>query len=175
MVQALETCPHGQGLIHPAQSISWLLMPWRHKEPGHQQPWWWPSLLFWRWCRHLKPVLMDKDSSILHSQYHGCWCPGDISRQGMRNHGSGLVCYYSLSNRTGRVEKFTRNCFHMLKLVKTSGNIFPLSSSVQLVCAYLHQAAHRAYLVASASRPWEEGTVHSLGKHNVDGLVSHAS
>ena len=24
-------------------SISWLLMSWRHKEPGHQQPWYWPS------------------------------------------------------------------------------------------------------------------------------------
>ena len=24
-------------------SISWLLMSWRRKEPGHQQPWYWPS------------------------------------------------------------------------------------------------------------------------------------
>ena len=23
--------------------ISWLLMSWRRKEPGHQQPWYWPS------------------------------------------------------------------------------------------------------------------------------------
>ena len=32
--------------VRPAystQSISWLLMSWRRKEPGHQQPWFWPS------------------------------------------------------------------------------------------------------------------------------------
>ena len=26
-----------------AESITWLLMAWWHKEPGHQQPWYWPS------------------------------------------------------------------------------------------------------------------------------------
>ena len=31
------------GLTYSTQSISWLLMSWRHKEPGHQQPWYWPS------------------------------------------------------------------------------------------------------------------------------------
>ena len=30
---------HGIDLIYPAWSISWLLMSWRHEEPGHQQPW----------------------------------------------------------------------------------------------------------------------------------------
>ena len=28
---------------HFVQSISWLQMTWRHKEPGHQQPWYWLS------------------------------------------------------------------------------------------------------------------------------------
>ena len=26
------------GLVYPVQSISWLLMTWRHKEPGHSSP-----------------------------------------------------------------------------------------------------------------------------------------
>ena len=30
------------GLIYSTWSISWLLMSWRRKEPGHQQPWYWP-------------------------------------------------------------------------------------------------------------------------------------
>ena len=28
----------------------------------------------------------DKDLPILHSQYHGCWCPGDARSQGISNH-----------------------------------------------------------------------------------------
>ena len=32
-----------QGPAYTTKSISWLLMSWRRKEPGHQQPWYWPS------------------------------------------------------------------------------------------------------------------------------------
>ena len=32
-----------QGPTYSIQSISWLLMYWRRKEPGHQQQWYWPS------------------------------------------------------------------------------------------------------------------------------------
>ena len=28
-----------------------------------------------------------RQKPILHNQYHGCWWPGDISRQGISNHG----------------------------------------------------------------------------------------
>ena len=28
----------------------------------------------------------DKDTLILSSQYHGCWWPGDASRQDINNH-----------------------------------------------------------------------------------------
>ena len=31
----------GQSYLGLTGSISWLLMPWRRKEPGHQQPWHW--------------------------------------------------------------------------------------------------------------------------------------
>ena len=31
------------GPTYSAYSISWLLISWRCKEPGHQQPWYWPS------------------------------------------------------------------------------------------------------------------------------------
>ena len=40
MTQVVEILPQvRQGPTHSAKSISWLLMSWRRKEPGHQQPW----------------------------------------------------------------------------------------------------------------------------------------
>ena len=32
-----------QEFIYSTKSISWVLMSWQRKEPGHQQPWYWPS------------------------------------------------------------------------------------------------------------------------------------
>ena len=29
--------------VYPACSIAWMLMTWLSKEPGHRQPWYWPS------------------------------------------------------------------------------------------------------------------------------------
>ena len=41
MTQVVEILPKvRQDLTYPTQSISWVLMSWRHKELGHQQPWW---------------------------------------------------------------------------------------------------------------------------------------
>ena len=45
MTQVVEILPQVRpGYTYSTQSISWLLVPWRRKEPGHQQPWYWPSL-----------------------------------------------------------------------------------------------------------------------------------
>ena len=33
----------------------------------------------------------DKDLFILYNQYHGCWCPGDACRQGIRSYGVDLI------------------------------------------------------------------------------------
>ena len=42
--QVVEIPPRvRQGPAYSTLSISWLLMSWRRKEPGHQQPWYWPS------------------------------------------------------------------------------------------------------------------------------------
>ena len=42
--QVVEIPPRvRQGPAYSTQSISWLLMSWRRKDPGHQQPWYWPS------------------------------------------------------------------------------------------------------------------------------------
>ena len=42
--QVVEIPPRvRQGPAYSTQSVSWLLMSWRRKEPGHQQPWYWPS------------------------------------------------------------------------------------------------------------------------------------
>ena len=44
LTQVLKTLPQvREGPTYSIQSISWLLMSWRRKEPGHQQPWYWPS------------------------------------------------------------------------------------------------------------------------------------
>ena len=44
MTQVVEIFPHvRQGPTYSTKSISWLLMSWRHKEPWHQQLWYWPS------------------------------------------------------------------------------------------------------------------------------------
>ena len=44
VTQVLEILPQVRPVpIYSTQSISLLLMSWRRKEPGHQQPWYWPS------------------------------------------------------------------------------------------------------------------------------------
>ena len=45
MMQVFETFPHGrQNPICFTWLTPWLLMTWWRKEPGHHQPWYWPSL-----------------------------------------------------------------------------------------------------------------------------------
>ena len=42
--QVVEIPPRVKpGPAYFTQSISWLLISWRRKEPGHQQTWYWPS------------------------------------------------------------------------------------------------------------------------------------
>ena len=44
LTQVLKTLPQvREGPTYSIESISWLLMSRRRKEPGHQQPWYWPS------------------------------------------------------------------------------------------------------------------------------------
>ena len=44
MTQVFKILPDVRpGPTYSTQSISWLLMSWRREEPGHQQPWYWPS------------------------------------------------------------------------------------------------------------------------------------
>ena len=43
-VKVVKILPCGkQGPLYLAYQSPWLLMTWRHKEPGHQQPWRWPN------------------------------------------------------------------------------------------------------------------------------------
>ena len=46
--------------------------------------------------------------NILHNQYHGCWCPGDVRSQGISSHDIDLVKPRWLGPRTLRV-----NCLEM--------------------------------------------------------------
>ena len=44
VTQVVEILPQiRQGPTHSTLSISWLLVSWRRKEPGHQQLWYWHS------------------------------------------------------------------------------------------------------------------------------------
>ena len=44
MTQVLKILPQVRPVpTYSTQSISWLLMSWGRKEPGLQQPWYWPS------------------------------------------------------------------------------------------------------------------------------------
>ena len=36
--------------------------------------------------------LEDKTLPILHSQYHGVWCPGDAKSQGISSQAIDLIC-----------------------------------------------------------------------------------
>ena len=44
MMLVIKSVPCGsEASVYPLSSIPWLLMAWRRKEPGHQQPWYWPT------------------------------------------------------------------------------------------------------------------------------------
>ena len=56
--------------------------------------------------RWLKSFLKEnKDLCILHSQYHGCWCPGDTMSHGINSHGIDLV-HINYSNITPEVKPY---------------------------------------------------------------------
>ena len=55
MAQGEEFLPCGREWpLYQAQSILWLLMTWWGEEPGHQQPWSWPSSPNISWFQHQK-------------------------------------------------------------------------------------------------------------------------
>ena len=40
------------------------------------------------WPKKMKLILEQQCKlSVLHSQYHACWCPGDLRNQGINLHG----------------------------------------------------------------------------------------
>ena len=81
MLQDVKIHSHGGYLV---QSISWLVMTWRHQEPGHHQPRYWPSL----------PVFeIHSWENISYNQYYGWRWPGDSRSQGISSHDIDLVCW----------------------------------------------------------------------------------
>ena len=57
----------------------------------------------------LNPFLTEeKDLRILHSKYHGCWCPGDLPGQGIYSHGIDLVLIEYTGLSTGRIRADSR-------------------------------------------------------------------
>ena len=55
MAQVVEILPRvRQEVTYPTYQISWLLMSWRHKEPGHQQQCYWPCWTGIIWSPYVK-------------------------------------------------------------------------------------------------------------------------
>ena len=72
-----------------------------------------------RWHRRLIFIPMeDKNLFILHGQYHGCWCLGDVRSQGISSHGIDIVS--SCSNRR------VKTAFWLLKYLKMLGGVVHL-------------------------------------------------
>ena len=57
-----------QGPFYPVYSIPWLLMVWWHKEPEHQQVWYWP-----RWSRNIPGS--EPEGLMLGPKCHYRSCP----------------------------------------------------------------------------------------------------
>ena len=74
VVEILAQVQHGP--TYSTYSISWLLMSWRRKEPGHQQPWYWPSprtLTHWGRVTHLcvvKLATIGSDNGLSPGRLH---------------------------------------------------------------------------------------------------------
>ena len=69
--------------IQIQQSISWLLMPWRREEPGHQQPWCW--LLFLEYSS-LSTIMVNIDGVQMYpNMQQSNWCDKSLSQGNMIN------------------------------------------------------------------------------------------
>ena len=57
MTQVVETLLHvRQDHTYSTKSISWVLMSWRHKEPGNQQQWYWLLWTLKIWFTHFNTL-----------------------------------------------------------------------------------------------------------------------
>ena len=56
--------------------------------------------------RHTAHSIVSWPNPILHSQYHGCWCPGDARSQCISNHDIDYVEQKLFGPHTSRVEIF---------------------------------------------------------------------
>ena len=57
MTQVVEILPHvRQDLTYSTLPIPWVLMSWWHKEPGHQQPWYWQCWTKTIWSPHVNTL-----------------------------------------------------------------------------------------------------------------------
>ena len=50
------------GPLYPTCLISWLLMAWWHREPGHQQSWYWP-------CSQSRNNLVSASKGLIEKNY----------------------------------------------------------------------------------------------------------
>ena len=94
MVQIIKILFHGrQWSTHPTKPISSLLMTWWHKEPGHQQPCYWPNSLSVFLFQHQTCWVYDKwylleydpemDNICLTQPYELLWCSIPLKNHGI--------------------------------------------------------------------------------------------
>ena len=99
------------------------------------------------WHRYLKPFpKKDQDLHIPQSQYHGCWCPGDVRSQGISSHDIDLVKLRLLGPRTLRVKwsfplqnilTFCSNMTRTSPLFGTTLSIMSLGRRSAIQCNWL--------------------------------------
>ena len=85
MAQVIDIPPsRRQRSVYPTYSIPWLLMNWQRREPGHQQPWNWPThgksfktlpdqgwILTWFCCEHGHTTEFSSPSNFLSINVQG--------------------------------------------------------------------------------------------------------
>ena len=108
------------------------------------------------WHRYLKSFLMyDKGLPILHSQYHGCWCPGDVGRQGISNHDIYYVESEWFGPRTLKVNY--RRCHDIKTTFRVTLGMDKLFQSISGLLRHHHKHVMLAAVVSSCSpmpRTW---------------------
>ena len=130
--------------VYAAYSISWLLMAWQHKEPGHQQPWYWPSNLW----------------------------PGDTRSQGISSHCIELVIqeYSGFSIRKVKISKKTLLIRHHHSRLKWSLDAVALQCKWWCEgCCWKKHIEFRLHFCLTISVAKNSTQIlHTWGRHQMD-------
>ena len=107
-------------------------------------------------------------SSVLHSQYHACWCSGDFKRQGISRHGIDLQSQTILSSESQELTCWTvfkdyERCiplsYHILDFVLQKKTGFTMEQTYMLPILYCQ------YHSCWCPRNWRS---QGISRHGID-------